>query len=319
MPRANALAAKSDARVGCLVLVLGAARRPDHPRLPPELLEPLCYAFCEPHTHLVRLCREGRLHALQEWHAAFGVHSPPRPEEPWLSAPRVCLHTSIEVEAVHVACIHGHVAVAQWVYCTFGLKPVHLDACLMLVCQAGQVAAARWLHGTLGLTLTPDRAYMALELACHNGHLAIAHWLHAVQWLDAPEAAPGLHRTRIVSAFQAACEGHHLPIARWLRHTFQLTLVDLTRHLACTFQNACVNGHVDTVRWLHRAFPWPTHRLRNSLWWAICAGQVRVVQYLMQAVPLTADDIGLVDGWTAAHQHPALHDWLMVTYGASTV
>lgn len=328
-----------DGRAQCLMLVLCERRRAaldGHPRLPPELLEPLAHAFIQPYASLHRLCREGRLHALQQWDATFGVHLPPTgiPSslryEPIASDLRALIMRQFMAqtpmwapyEAVWAACVGGHVDVARWLARTFPLQLEHLGSCVLNVCTHGQLEAARWLCEELGVTMERERAYLALENACRKGHVDIARWLHETQGLDAVGPTRSSDRVHIGKAFNETCEAGHMHVAQWLHTTYQLTPVDMANGRMGMFgamnalEAACEREHMDMVRWLHGTFSWSLTDLRQALHKALFQKCEAVVKYLMVQGGLTADDISAVDGWELTRwRAPGLHDWLMQVYG----
>jgi hypothetical protein len=61
------------------------------------------------------------------------------------------------------------------------VHPLELSIALQLACLGGHLDVAQWLH-SLGAPLNAIQSpgWTPFHQACFNGHLAVAHWLHSV-------------------------------------------------------------------------------------------------------------------------------------------
>lgn len=217
-----------------LLLALQANRAPGHPRLPPELLEYVCYEFCDSHRMLDELCAAGNVRALQHWHTAYQVTD----------------LTPVAIAGVwEHACVDGQLAVAQWLHQTFTF-PHDTTQVLRYACMQGHVHMARWLHDAVGLR---DNHPASLLLgACTKGHLALAQWL-ADAFAQRLNLAGGNHMIRFCVA--EASKSGALSILQWLHQTFPQATRDSIHHDAHDLlADVCHYRLGKVVRWMHRTF-----------------------------------------------------------------
>ena len=162
-------------------------------------------------------------------------------------------------EALYVACVKGHLEVANWLVAHFGLgrddvrdevRVVVRDA-LGCVCENGDLDVAVWLANAFGLTAADARAEdnCALRLACGEGHLEVAQWLAATFGLGPADA-----RASNNEALRGACEEGYLEVAQWLADAFGLGPADARANDNEALRGACAAGHLAVAQWLAAAF-----------------------------------------------------------------
>lgn len=317
-----------DYRIHCLLLVLHAKRQAQHPRLPPELLELVHCAFCDPTGSLERLCAQGGLSALQHWHDAHGISGDLDQGVVWASEHNqrrtvqwLCHTFAVSPQggarALKAACLGGHADLARWLSQTFPTAEPDGDAyyVLLYACQKGFVRVAQWLHQRFAVAITPTIVKSALNAAraWDDDRLDMLAWLHgmgalaavdmrdhvrnacqfgnlaAVQWMC------GMTRIASVDACEAlahACNGGHLATARWMQDEFQCALSPArARQL---FMLACMRGALDVAQWLVATFHITQTQVRanqNEILYSACrCHNAHVVKWLCHTFGLAPVD-----------------------------
>ncbi len=133
------------------------------------------------------------------------------------------------VDALHMACARGHLAVVEWAWATTGgLDQTQLDLALAQACEgghlfvaelmclngAGNMDSALWLASRAGQLDVVKWAYeriarsvqAAFNAACGYGHEDVAAWLFAKD-----------SSLNVDTAFVWACKAGQLALAKWLR------------------------------------------------------------------------------------------------------
>lgn len=141
------------------------------------------------------------------------------------------LHTAATISrtavrnALHGACVNGHLQTAQWLEEQFGFAPEDRDFFqLCEVCENGHLEVAEWLTVKFAFTEEDARAWQnyPLRTACKNGHMAVVHWLTTNFALTPADA-----RTYNNDALANACKNGHQKIAQYLVDHFGLTAEDV--------------------------------------------------------------------------------------------
>lgn len=188
---------------------------------------------------------------------------------------------------LRLACAHGRLEIAQWLYATFAMthKDVATDnyTVFRLACANGHLETAKWLAdiiGPSGLTAGLwDCYYTALRAACANCQLEVAQWIESEQlgyslndfkirilrdetWSHICEKGRmdfalwftkfGLPQKEAKArALSVACEHGHLALAKWLAAVCSLTTVEVSSlEDNSALYAACKQGHLDVAQWL---------------------------------------------------------------------
>lgn len=286
-----------DLRVACLLLALGAQRRTKHPRLPPELLELLCYAFGDPIGSFKRLCAAGDVATLQRWHAAFGLG---------VYQPRLG-------QGALAACGQGHVPVMTWLYHTFGQNVVEARGAMYSACSGGHLPMVQWLNQTFPPTADLYGPYVAcvnngrqaLYAACSNGHLPVAQWLIEQFALTSEDVC----EERLLPI---VCERGHTAVAKWLYPILKLSLLPVGMCYD-VLDRVCTSGeHLDTLQWMCQVDR-PSIEIcaSHALYRACACGQLRVLQWLCQTFPVIIDELPVGPlQYACKHGHVHVVAWL---------
>ncbi len=165
-----------------------------------------------------------------------------------------------ECDVVYFACVHGRLAIAQWLVERLDItawmtwRPwMTARGALHVVCREGYRSAAQWLVQHFASELREKKVGGdALCAAARGRQLAVAQWLVAHYELDATDACDTNNQT---SAFYYACEYGNLETAQWLVQRFNLTRTDAhVDNSSSPLRAACVEGHLDVVQWLVEYF-----------------------------------------------------------------
>jgi ankyrin repeat protein len=187
---------------------------------------------------------------------------------------------SFKEHSFRVACEHGHLDIAQWL---FSLDDINLhaldDYAFRWACKMGHLELAQWLHQTALAVDSPidihAESEYAFRWACKLGHLSVIQWLTTVGsidihsegeysfkwscWLGNDQTARWLyqHSLNINSpvnihiandfAFRWASRNGHLQILQWI---YSLGGTDIHAENEYAFRWLCRNGHMEAVEWL---------------------------------------------------------------------
>ena len=111
-----------------------------------------------PQCQLLQACRAGDLTAAQE------------------SAQAGADILDDDAVAVGVACLNGHLHVAQWMAAQHGVDVHVSERALRLACCYGHLHVAQWLLAQGGVDIHACTDY-AFRSVCSNGHVHVARWL----------------------------------------------------------------------------------------------------------------------------------------------
>ncbi|KAH3742881.1 hypothetical protein Pelo_15725 [Pelomyxa schiedti] len=148
---------------------------------------------------------------------------------------------STKVDALLMCCTTGNLAVAKWLYTTFGPQPFNpTGQFLQESCGAGHLELTKWLMEVFPVPI--DVAQECLKFACQRQHTALArHLYQQFTFLDP------------LSSFSLSCV--ELGSAAFAQWALQVSPVEFDADEAATerlFSECCGRGHLALARWLWR-------------------------------------------------------------------
>lgn len=286
-------------------------------------------------------CRHGRLPVAQWLASHFALTAADLPSGGLNALSDACIGGNLELVQwlirefdlpcadVHatLACMYGHVDVAQWLTTTLGVRE-DTHTALVSVYQKGHLGVLRWLamRSALHRTTVLDGIMCALRMYEEKNQYAVVTWLskysgvapvyddasmdlivyascrrgdpRVLQWLvDMNPVVKQQLCGQKLRLLKAACDLNHADMAKWLHeYTDHMMTEDSVTSCVIALHSACRHGNLDLAKWLTDTFRVDTddirryHR-RNEMLASICTdAHMELLQwYVAQFTPLPAD------------------------------
>ena len=216
--------------------------------------------------------------------------------------------------AFRVACEHGYLDIAQWLFSLGGVDLHRLDEyAFRWSCKMGHLNVAQWLHQTgirikSPIDIHAENDY-AFRWSCKLGNLEIPQWLLSLGgvnihseaeysfkwtcWLGHLSTAQWLFEYSLKNqspievhighdfAFRWACRNGHLPVMQWI---YSLGNTQVHAQNDYSFRWLCRNGHLKAAKWLYSLGGIDLHAENEyPLRFASENGHLNIVQFLHEA------------------------------------
>lgn len=148
-----------------------------------------------------------------------------------------------------IACIHGQLKVAKWIYQNFNFGD-DFDAyyIFLQVCSKGYFQVAKWIYEIYPLYRL--ESCHIFQNICVHGHLNVAKWFYPIILSKLHQNQKTLVELRC-GVFTEVCRQGYLKMAMWLYSTFDVKMTPFVRY---ALYYARQNGYRDTVEWLCSTF-----------------------------------------------------------------
>lgn len=191
-------------------------------------------------------------------------------------------------QALTLAIIHGHIAVAEWLIEAYDLSSltateISVDDILIVACRNGCFDAMKWVTARFEMraAYTMPTIMCCFVDACCANRVDIAEWLvkdasgHKILTYT-------LRGCNLVRALVGVCATGYLSTAQWLVETFDLWGLLSEHQLTACFNAACSNGHLAFAQWLLAHIPFHfTDIVCEGAFEAACIeGRLAVAQWL---------------------------------------
>lgn len=152
-------------------------------------------------------------------------------------------------DAIMRANIGGHLPALQWLMSLYKENDNIFSGATLLQwdCLHGHLAVAQWVASHFQLTSADVRRgnNQALAWACQSGNRKLVTWL-----VDTFSLTPADVRSNNNAAFRLACAGNHLELAQWLVSRFKLTAADVFADNGDAVKGARRRNATRVVAWL---------------------------------------------------------------------
>lgn len=175
-----------------------------------------------------------------------------------------------------IACGHGHLAVAQWLY-DKDMMTITLEY-FKVMCDEGHVHMLPWILEQMDAKPNyPD----IVRAAVYHDRLGVIQWLVTYKLWELPlNPRPTLVRCSLDGA---------LRVMQWLVKEYQLDGIPDD-----VFWNACIYGHLAMARWLAGRFEIPLITTHQALPFALRGGHLPIANLLVE-LGCTKTDAGEID------------------------